>query len=81
MVGGQQLFWEGFQYISVLTCLQYCVIDRVYEAEIEEIDGENATAAITFSGYGNAEVVPLQSLRAPEEGQSRQQIDGKPKSK
>ncbi|KAA0711030.1 Survival of motor neuron-related-splicing factor 30 [Triplophysa tibetana] len=54
---------------------------QVYEAEIEEIDGENSTAAITFSGYGNAEVVPLLSLRAPEEGQSRQQIDGKPKSK
>lgn len=54
---------------------------QVYEAEIEEIDRENGTAAITFSGYGNAEVVPLQALKAAEEGKSRQQIDGKPKSK
>lgn len=54
---------------------------QLYEAEIEEIDNENGTAAITFSGYGNAEVVPLQALRVSEEGISRPQIDGKPKSK
>ncbi|XP_052009295.1 survival of motor neuron-related-splicing factor 30 [Xyrauchen texanus] len=53
---------------------------QVYEAEIEEIDGENGTAAITFSGYGNAEVVPLHALKATEEGGSRDE-DGKPKSK
>uniref|UniRef100_A0A4W5PA07 Survival of motor neuron-related-splicing factor 30 n=1 Tax=Hucho hucho TaxID=62062 RepID=A0A4W5PA07_9TELE len=44
---------------------------QVYEAEIEEIDGENGTAAITFSGYGNAEVVPLQNLKPAEEGKQR----------
>ncbi|XP_028278556.1 survival of motor neuron-related-splicing factor 30 [Parambassis ranga] len=40
----------------------------VYEAEIEEIDRENGTAAVTFSGYGNAEVIPLQNLKVIEEG-------------
>uniref|UniRef100_A0A3P8WFP7 Survival of motor neuron-related-splicing factor 30 n=1 Tax=Cynoglossus semilaevis TaxID=244447 RepID=A0A3P8WFP7_CYNSE len=52
---------------------------QVYEAEIEEIDRENGTAAVTFIEYGNAEVIPLQNLRAAEEGKSSE--DGKPKSK
>lgn len=53
---------------------------QLYEAEIEEIDGENGTAAITFATYGNAEVVPLQNLKPAEEG-SRLDDDGKPKSR
>lgn len=53
---------------------------QVYEAEIEEIDRENGTAAVTFAGYGNAEVIPLQNLKAAEEGK-RSNEDGKPKSK
>ncbi|NXS71007.1 SPF30 factor, partial [Pandion haliaetus] len=36
---------------------------RCYEAEIEEIDEENGTAAVTFAGYGNAEVTPLFNLK------------------
>lgn len=56
---------------------------QVYEAEIEEIDRENGTAAVTFSGYGNAEVIPLQNLKVVEEGKRTHVIDGsgKPKSK
>lgn len=55
---------------------------RVYEAEIEEIDRDNGTAAVTFIGYGNAEVIPLQNLKEVEEGK-RFEKDGslKPKSK
>ncbi|XP_060942952.1 survival of motor neuron-related-splicing factor 30 [Limanda limanda] len=55
---------------------------QVYEAEIEEIDRENGTAAVTFSGYGNAEVIPLQNLKPSEEGK-RSDEDGnmKPKSR
>ncbi|AWP13865.1 Survival of motor neuron-related-splicing factor 30 isoform 3 [Scophthalmus maximus] len=55
---------------------------QVYEAEIEELDRENGTAAVTFTGYGNAEVIPLQNLKAAEEGK-RSDEDGslKPKSK
>uniref|UniRef100_A0A3P9DQ81 Survival of motor neuron-related-splicing factor 30 n=1 Tax=Maylandia zebra TaxID=106582 RepID=A0A3P9DQ81_9CICH len=41
---------------------------QIYEAEIEEIDRDNGTAAVTFTGYGNAEVIPLQNLKAVEEG-------------
>ncbi|KAF5901738.1 survival of motor neuron-related-splicing factor 30, partial [Clarias magur] len=52
-----------------------------YEAEIEEIDSENGTAAITFTGYGNAEVVPLQALKAAEQAKSSMEEDAKPKSK
>ncbi|CAG05050.1 unnamed protein product, partial [Tetraodon nigroviridis] len=54
----------------------------MYEAEIEEVDRENNTAAVTFSGYGNAEVIPLQNLKLVEEGKQCK-IDGstKPKSK
>lgn len=52
----------------------------MYEAEIEEIDRENSTAAVTFAGYGNAEVIPLQNLKPAEEGK-RSDEDGKPKSK
>jgi survival-of-motor-neuron-related-splicing factor 30 len=66
--------------LLVLTCLQLGFFDRVYEAEIEEIDGENGTAAITFSGYGNAEVVPLQNLKPAEEGKHSED-DGKSKSR
>lgn len=51
----------------------------MYEAEIEEIDRENGTAAVTFSGYGNAEVIPLQNLKAVEEG--KRSDDDKPKSR
>lgn len=66
----------------ILTCLQTWFFGRIYEAEIEEIDRENGTAAVTFSGYGNAEVIPLQNLKPVEEGK-RSSIDGsaKPKSK
>jgi len=39
-----------------------------YEAELEEVDVDNGTAAVTFSGYGNAEVVPLSGLKQPHEG-------------
>lgn len=53
---------------------------QLYEAEIEEIDGENGTAAITFSNWGNAEVVTLLSLKPAEDGK-RTEDDGKPKSK
>ncbi|XP_062863149.1 survival of motor neuron-related-splicing factor 30 [Trichomycterus rosablanca] len=53
---------------------------QLYEAEIEEIDSENGTAAITFTGYGNAEVVPLHALKAPELG-SISTEGSKPKSK
>ncbi|KAM4607081.1 survival of motor neuron-related-splicing factor 30 [Polymixia lowei] len=54
---------------------------QLYEAEIEEIDGENGTAAITFTGYGNAEVVPLQNLKPVEEGKRRDEDGMKPKSR
>ena len=52
----------------------------MYDAEIEEIDEENGTAAITFISYGNAEVIPLQHLKPLEEGKLRDE-DGKPKSR
>ncbi|KAG8000179.1 Survival of motor neuron-related-splicing factor 30 [Nibea albiflora] len=55
---------------------------QVYEAEIEEIDRENSTAAVTFAGYGNAEVIPLQNLKPAEEGKRLDDDgSGKPKSK
>ncbi|KAJ8365463.1 hypothetical protein SKAU_G00142940 [Synaphobranchus kaupii] len=41
---------------------------QLYKAEIEEIDEENGTAAVTFMGYGNAEIIPLHSLKAAEQG-------------
>lgn len=53
----------------------------MYEAEIEEIDRENGTAAVTFSGYGNAEVIPLQNLKAAEEGRRIDDDGVKSKSK
>ncbi|KAM9366006.1 survival of motor neuron-related-splicing factor 30 [Pholidichthys leucotaenia] len=55
---------------------------QMYEAEIEEIDRDNSTAAVTFTGYGNAEVIPLPNLKAVEEGK-RSDEDGtlKPKSR
>lgn len=55
---------------------------QIYEAEIEEIDRDNGTAAVTFTGYGNAEVIPLQNLKAVEEGKLLEE-DGsvKPKSR
>uniref|UniRef100_A0A2K6L027 Survival of motor neuron-related-splicing factor 30 n=1 Tax=Rhinopithecus bieti TaxID=61621 RepID=A0A2K6L027_RHIBE len=40
---------------------------QCYEAEIEEIDEENGTAAITFAGYGNAEVTPPLNLKPAKE--------------
>lgn len=54
---------------------------QVYEAEIEEVDTENGTAAVTFASYGNAEVLPLHVLKPVEEGMSREEEGGKPKSK
>lgn len=54
---------------------------QVYDAEIEEIDRENGTAAVTFSGYGNAEVIPLLNLKAAEEGKRDEDGSIKPKSK
>uniref|UniRef100_A0A8C1TRL6 Survival of motor neuron-related-splicing factor 30 n=1 Tax=Cyprinus carpio TaxID=7962 RepID=A0A8C1TRL6_CYPCA len=63
-------------------CLATWIQDgQVYEAEIEEIDTENGTAAVTFAGYGNAEVMPLHVLKPVEEGRSREEDGGKPKSK
>ncbi|KAJ8284729.1 hypothetical protein COCON_G00035790 [Conger conger] len=50
-------------------CMAVWNVDgQLYKAEIEEVDEENATAAITFMGYGNAEVVPLHSLKPAEQG-------------
>ncbi|XP_034040774.1 survival of motor neuron-related-splicing factor 30 [Thalassophryne amazonica] len=54
---------------------------QLYEAEIEEIDRENGTAAITFTGWGNAEVIPLQNLKPVEEGKRDDSGKIKPKSK
>ncbi|MEQ2291615.1 Survival of motor neuron--splicing factor 30 [Ameca splendens] len=54
---------------------------QVYEAEIEEIDRENGTAAITFIEYGNAEVIPLQNLKAVEEGKRSEEDGAKSKSR
>lgn len=67
----------------ILTCLQTWFFHRVYEALIEEIDRENGTAAVTFSGYGNAEVIPLQNLKPVDQEGKRSEKDGgiKPKSK
>lgn len=67
--------------IPVLIRLQCFVLCRQYEAEIEEIDSENGTAAITFTGYGNAEVVPLHMLKAAEQAKSSKEEGSKPKSK
>ncbi|MEE6486939.1 hypothetical protein FKM82_014734 [Ascaphus truei] len=47
-----------------------------YEAEIEEIDEENGTAAITFSGYGNAEVTSMLNLKPVEEGRKAKEDSG-----
>ncbi|KAG8551339.1 hypothetical protein GDO81_004068 [Engystomops pustulosus] len=47
-----------------------------YEAEIEEIDEENGTAAITFLGYGNAEVTSLLNLKPVEEGRKAKEDSG-----
>ncbi|XP_018418075.1 PREDICTED: survival of motor neuron-related-splicing factor 30 [Nanorana parkeri] len=47
-----------------------------YEAEIEEIDEENGTGAITFMGYGNAEVTSLLNLKPVEEGRRSKEISG-----
>uniref|UniRef100_A0A2K5J0B1 Tudor domain-containing protein n=1 Tax=Colobus angolensis palliatus TaxID=336983 RepID=A0A2K5J0B1_COLAP len=53
-----------------------------YEAEIEEIDEGNGTAAITFAGYGNAEVTSLLNLKPVEEGRKAKEDSGnKPMSK
>lgn len=52
-----------------------------YEAELEEVDVENGTAAVTFSGYGNAEVVPLHALKEPHEGRTTEEDSNKAKSK
>uniref|UniRef100_A0A1A7YYS8 Survival of motor neuron-related-splicing factor 30 n=1 Tax=Iconisemion striatum TaxID=60296 RepID=A0A1A7YYS8_9TELE len=54
---------------------------QVYEAEIEEVDRENGTAAVTFSGYGNAEVIPLHNLKVVEEGKLSEEDIAKSKSK
>lgn len=52
-----------------------------YEAELEEVDMENGTAAVTFTGYGNAEVVPLSSLKQPHEGRGPEEDGSKAKSR
>ncbi|XP_024152926.1 survival of motor neuron-related-splicing factor 30 [Oryzias melastigma] len=54
---------------------------QAYEAEIEEIDRENGTAAITFVGYGNAEVMPLLNLKPVEDGICTIDDSAKSKSK
>ncbi|XP_053731318.1 survival of motor neuron-related-splicing factor 30 [Synchiropus splendidus] len=53
---------------------------QIYEAEIEEVDRENGTAAVTFTGYGNAEVIPLQNLKSVEDGKGFD-LDGLLKAK
>ncbi|KAJ8404868.1 hypothetical protein AAFF_G00332550 [Aldrovandia affinis] len=51
------------------SCMAVWTVDgQLYKAEIEEIDEENGMAAVTFKGYGNAEVIPLQSLKPAEQG-------------
>uniref|UniRef100_A0A1A8GXR3 Survival of motor neuron-related-splicing factor 30 n=1 Tax=Nothobranchius korthausae TaxID=1143690 RepID=A0A1A8GXR3_9TELE len=59
----------------------WCQDGQVYEAEIEEVDRENGTAAVTFSGYGNAEVIPLHNLKAVEERKLTEEDILKSKSK
>ncbi|KAG5830906.1 survival of motor neuron-related-splicing factor 30 [Anguilla rostrata] len=54
---------------------------QLYEAEIEEIDEENGTGAITFMGYGNAEVMPLANLKPVEEGKRSDEDGSKSKSR
>ncbi|KPP75718.1 survival of motor neuron-related-splicing factor 30-like [Scleropages formosus] len=54
---------------------------QLYKAEIEEIDKENGTAAITFLGYGNAEVIPLQNLKPVEQGSHSEENGLKSKSR
>ncbi|KAJ8264484.1 hypothetical protein GJAV_G00149690 [Gymnothorax javanicus] len=59
---------KGHSWKAGDSCMAVWSVDgQWYKAEIEEIDGENATAAITFLGYGNAEVVPLHSLKPVEQ--------------
>lgn len=60
----------------LLTSLQPWSLYRWYEAEIEEIDEENGTAAITFLGYGNAEVTSLLNLKPLEEGRKAKEDSG-----
>ncbi|XP_043825253.1 survival of motor neuron-related-splicing factor 30-like [Dromiciops gliroides] len=53
-----------------------------YEAEIKKIDEENGTTAITFVGYGHAEVTPLLNLKLLEEERKAEEDSGnKPMSK
>ncbi|CAM9394767.1 survival of motor neuron-related-splicing factor 30 [Lethenteron reissneri] len=55
-----------------------------YEAEIEEVNVDGGTVAVTFAGYGNTEVVPMHSLKPVEqERQLSHELDtgNKPKSK
>ncbi|XP_036389390.1 survival of motor neuron-related-splicing factor 30-like [Megalops cyprinoides] len=54
---------------------------QLYKAEIEEIDEENGTAAVTFLGYGNADVIPLQNLKVAEQGTHSEDERGKSKSR
>jgi survival-of-motor-neuron-related-splicing factor 30 len=55
---------------------------QCYEVEIEEIDEENGTPAITFAVYSNAEVTPLLNLKPIEEGRKAKEDSGnKPMSK
>lgn len=73
---------DGLSIKPLLTCLQPWYLYRCYEAEIEEIDEENGTAAVTFAGYGNAEVTPLFNLKPVEEGRKAKEDSGnKPMSK
>ncbi|XP_077311189.1 survival of motor neuron-related-splicing factor 30 isoform X1 [Lithobates pipiens] len=69
--GGSQAWTVGERCMSVWT-----EDGQWYEAEIEEIDEENGTAAITFLGYGNAEVTSLLNLKPLEEGRKTKDVSG-----
>ncbi|CAI9572660.1 unnamed protein product, partial [Staurois parvus] len=69
--GGSQVWKVGDRCMSVWT-----EDGQWYEAEIEEIDEENGTGAITFLGYGNAEVTSLLNLKPVEEGRKTKEVSG-----
>ncbi|KAK1329614.1 hypothetical protein QTO34_009796 [Cnephaeus nilssonii] len=54
---------------------------QCHEAEIEETDEEKGTAAITFAGYGNADVTPLLNLKPVEGRKAKEDSGSKPMSK
>ncbi|XP_068128284.1 survival of motor neuron-related-splicing factor 30 [Hyperolius riggenbachi] len=68
---------SGHQWSVGDRCMSVWTEDgQLYEAEIEEIDEENGTAAITFLGYGNAEVTSLLNLKFVEEGRKSKEDSG-----